>query len=414
MRVGIDARVLERTDDLRGIAVLVSHVVRHLTSEGVEVTLFSARPLPNGAASGARQVVLRSVPGMIRRRVGEAQLSRSSAATALRPLLNILWEQFLLPRALARERLDLYHAPANVGIPVLGRGVFIGTINDVIPMVTPYFFDSRPDPVLTTWVYRLWYRISLMVVTWKARRILTLSESSCRDIERLFPWARGKVTVIYPGPDPRYRRVEDAGVIDSTLAKYRIGKPFLLYVGGVGQRKNLAGLLRAYAIILSRLPDAPPLVVVGKHNALYDRLRRLAVELGIVERVSFPGFIPSEDMPALLSSAEMLIYPSFYEGFGLPVVEAMACGCPVVCSGNSSLPEVGGDAAMYCDPNAPGDIADKMERVLVDGVLRARLIERGLSRACDFSIERMSAEVLRVYHEVLDVTAARRFRKGPS
>ncbi len=400
MRVGIDARTLQRTEDLRGIGVLVLHIAQRLAREGVEIVLFYNRP-PEIGMEGAKQVVLPVIPRAMQARVTEASLERPVVSKA-RPLLGIVWEQVLLPLALFREHLDLYHAPANTGVPLLGKGVFIGSINDVIPLVTRYFFDSHPDPPLTTWLYRIVHWCSLAIVSWKARRIITLSECSRRDIERLFPWARRKVTVIYPGVDPRYRRVEDRSEVQRVVERCRFPQRFLLYVGGLGQRKNVSGLLRAYALLAQRLPSTPALVVVGKHNAFYEPLRQLATALGIAERVYFPGFVPTEDMPALLSAAELLAYPSFYEGFGLPVVEAMACGCPVVCSGTSSLPEVGGGAVLYCAPTSLEDLVDKMEQVLMDRTLRTQLVEKGLRRARKFTMDHMVAEVFRVYREVLD------------
>jgi glycosyltransferase involved in cell wall biosynthesis len=406
MRVGIDARTLERREDLRGIGVLVSHIVQHLLSVDVDLVLFYSQP-PDGTLppGPAKQVVLQLALRAVHTSPGAELQKRSSLASKVQPILRIIWEQLLLPPAISRERLDLYHAPANRGVPLLGKGLFIGSINDVIPLVTPYFLDSRPDPPLLTWLFRLVHRMSLAVVAWKARRIITLSECSRRDIERLFPWARGKVVVIHPGADPRYRRVADADEVQRALTRYGLPQRFLLYVGGLGQRKNISGLLRAYALLARRLLNVPALVVVGKHNAFYDPLRRLAAALGIAERVYFPGFVCTEEMPALLSAAELLAYPSFYEGFGLPVVEAMACECPVVCSETSSLPEVGGDAVLYCNPIRADDLAEQMERVLTDGALRARLIEKGLRRAREFSMDRMAAEVFRVYEETLGQAA---------
>jgi glycosyltransferase involved in cell wall biosynthesis len=393
LRVGIDARALEREDDLRGVGVVVWHMIRHLRAAGVHLVLFFNHP-PDGrlTSSADKQVVLGS---------STPKQARPESTTLLRPVRDLLWEQFRLPRALRRERLDLYHAPANRGIPLIGQGRFVATIHDVIPLVTPYFFDRRTNPPIITGMLRFVAWVSLALVTWKSRRIITDSEASRRDIVRYFPWARGKMTVIYAAADPRYRRVEDATVIKRVLTRYALPSRFLIFVGGLGQRKNIAGLLHAYAHLLRALPTVPALVVVGQHNALYNPLQQMAHRLRIADRVHFPGFVPTEDMPALLSAADLLVYPSFYEGFGLPVLEAMACACPVVCSHTSALPEVGADAVCYCDPTSHEDIADKMRQLLTDGALRAQLVERGLRRAGEFSMDRMAGEVLGVYREVL-------------
>ncbi len=393
LRVGIDARTLEREDDLRGVGVVVWHMIRHLQTAGVHLVLFFSQP-PDGklASSADKQVVLGSPT---------RKQNRSESTTLLRPVRDLLWEQFLLPGALRRERLDLYHAPANRGIPLIGQGRFVATIHDVIPLVTPYFFDRRTNPPIVTGALRLVAWVSLAVVMWKSRRIITDSECSRRDIARLFPWVRGKMTVIYPGADPRYRRVEDASAVSRVLTRYALPSRYLIFVGGLGQRKNVAGLLRAYAHLRRALPTAPDLVVVGRHNALYNGLQQVARSLRVADRVHFPGFVPTEDMSALLSAADLLVYPSFYEGFGLPVLEAMACGCPVVCSRTSALPEVGAGAVLYCDPTSPEDIAEKIRRVLADSTLRVQLTAKGLQRTSEFSMDRMAAEIFKVYQEVL-------------
>jgi glycosyltransferase involved in cell wall biosynthesis len=393
MRVGIDARTLEREDDLRGVGVVVWHMIQHLRTAGVHLVLFFSHP-PDGrlTSSADKQVVV----GSLTQKQG-----RSESTTLLRPVRDFLWEQFSLPGALRRERLDLYHAPANRGVPLIGEGRFVATIHDVIPLVTPYFFDRRTNPPIITGALRFVAWVSLAVVTWKSRWIITDSESSRRDIARLFPWVRGKMTVINAGADPRYRRVEDASVVQGVLARYALPSRFLISVGGLGQRKNIAGLLRAYAHLVHALPTAPALVVVGQHNALYNPLQQMAHSLRVADRVYFPGFVPTDDMPALLSAADLLVYPSFYEGFGLPILEAMACGCPVVCSYTSSLPEVGADAVHYCDPTSQEDMTEKIREVLMDGTLRAHLIVRGLRRAQEFRMDRMAADVLSVYRHVL-------------
>ncbi len=393
MRVGIDARALEREAELRGIGVVAGHVIEHLRAAGVELVLFFQQA-PDGKliSSADRHVVVGP---------GSREPARMESTGLLRLVHDLIWEQFMLPRALRRERLDIYHAPANRGLPLMGRGRFVVTIHDLIPLVTPYFFDRSTNPPIITGALRIAAWLSLAAVTWKARWIITDSESSRRDIARMFPWARGKMTVIYPGVDPRYHRIQDVGLVKRVLARHALPTQFLLFVGGLGQRKNIAGLLRAYVRLVRTLPAAPDLVVVGRHNALLPPLQQMARSLEVADHVHFPGFIPTGDMPALLSAADLLIYPSFYEGFGLPVLEAMACGCPVVCSHTPALPEVGADAVHYCDPASPEDIAEKVRQVLANGALRTQLVERGLRRAQEFRMDRMAADVLGVYRHVL-------------
>ncbi|HXF81970.1 MAG TPA: glycosyltransferase family 1 protein, partial [bacterium] len=383
IRIGLDARTLERREEIRGIGVLVAALVERLPAADADFVLFFRRHPDCPPPHSARSMVLRIRPDRPRW------------------IARVLWEQVVLPRALHQEGLDLYHAPANRGVPRAAPVPCVVTINDVIPLVTPYLFDSRPDPRWTRPLLRRAYAALVGAGVRRAARIITLSECSRRDLERLFPLARGKVRVIYPGCDERYRPVEDPQELARVRARWALPPRFVVYVGGLGQRKNLAGLLRAYAELVGAAPATPPLIVVGAATAFLPRLQAQAQQLGIAERVRFPGYIPTAEMPAVLSAAELLVYPSFYEGFGLPVLEAMACGCPVVCSGTSSLPEVGGDAVVYVDPADPGDIAGAMGRVLADGALRAWMREAGLQRARLFPLRRMVEETLAVYREVV-------------
>jgi glycosyltransferase involved in cell wall biosynthesis len=384
IRIGLDARTLERREEIRGIGVLVAALVEHLPDADAELVLFFRRRPDHPPPRSARSVVLGVRPDRPRW-IG-----------------RVLWEQLALPRALREERLDLYHAPANRGVPRAASVPCVVTINDVIPLVTPFLFDSRPDPRWTRSLLRRVYAAEVATGARRAARIITLSECSRCDLERLFPAARGKVRVIYPGCDERYQPVDDPEELARVRARWALPARFLVYVGGLGQRKNLAGLLRAYAGLVRAAPTTPPLVVVGTATAFLPGLQAQAQRLGIADRVRFPGYIPTAEMPAVLSAAELLVYPSFYEGFGLPVLEAMACGCPVVCSGTSSLPEVGGDAVIYADPGDPDDIARGMARVLADRALRARMREAGLRRARLFPLRRMVDETLAVYREVVD------------
>lgn len=390
MRVGLDARTLERAGEIRGIGVLVAALAEHLPPAGVDLVLFLSRP-PDTPLRQASQIVLGMRPARPRW------------------IARVLWEQLVLPAALRRERLDLYHAPGNRGIPLGASVPFVMTVNDIIPLVTPFIFDSRPDPRWGRGLFRRIYAALVGIGVRRAERLITLSECSRRDLERMFPRARGKVTVIHPGCDPRYRPVDDTGTIARVRDRWALPARFMVYVGGLGQRKNLGGLLRAYAALARRDAETPPLVVVGAFTTFTPALQAQARTLGIEGRVLFPGYIPIEDMPAVLSAAELLVYPSFYEGFGLPVLEAMACGCPVVCSGTSSLPEVGGDAVAYCDPADPEAIAGAIARVLADEGLRGRMREAGLRRARRFSLPRMIEETMAVYRSVVDRRAGAPF-----
>jgi glycosyltransferase involved in cell wall biosynthesis len=219
--------------------------------------------------------------------------------------------------------------------------------------------------------------------------------TKCDLIER-YGTEPDKITVVYPGYDEAtFQPVRDEEVIEAVKARYGIAGDYILFVGTLQPRKNLIRLVKAFADCRSPIADCR-LVIAGKKGWLYQEIFRRVEELGLEKKVVFTGYVPEGDLPALLSGAHLFVFPSLYEGFGLPVLEAMACGTPVVCSNASSLPEVAGDAALMVDPLDVEGLATAMERVLSDEELRAELTERGFKQARKFSWERCARETLAV------------------
>ena len=190
--------------------------------------------------------------------------------------------------------------------------------------------------------------------------------------------------------------MDDPAAIAAVCAKYGISGEYVLYVGTLQPRKNLIRLIEAFAALESRTLK---LVIAGQKGWLYDRIFARARELDVEQRVIFPGYVAGADLPALLSGAQLFAFPSLYEGFGFPVLEAMACGVPVVCSNVSSLPEVAGDAALLVDPLDTGAWTTALERTLADEELRAELTTRGYAQVRRFSWQRAAEETLRVLEE---------------
>jgi len=203
---------------------------------------------------------------------------------------------------------------------------------------------------------------------------------------------------VYSGWDERMQPVEDEATIEGVKARYHIRGEYVLYVGTLQPRKNLGRLLEAVALLRkeARRGEAPSLIIAGRKGWLYDPVFQQVERLGLEGEVVFPGYVPQEDLPALLSGARLFVFPSLYEGFGLPVLEAMACGTPVVCSNVSSLPEVAGDAALLVDPLDVEGMAEAMNRLLQDEGLRAELVERGYRQVRRFSWERCARATLAV------------------
>jgi glycosyltransferase involved in cell wall biosynthesis len=254
-------------------------------------------------------------------------------------------------------------------------------------------------PGTSTKADALLYRVWLPIVIARVDRVITISETSRADIIRFLHVSPERIRIVHRCPNTAYSP-QDSGRTDSMRSRHGLPPRYLLFVGSVEKRKNLSRLLRA-CDILWRGGEKRPLVIAGARRWMYSDIMRTVEELGLHDRTIFTGFIPEEDLPALYRGADLFVFPSLYEGFGLPPLEAMACGTPVVCSNAASLPEVVGDAAVMVDPYDVEGLADAIHRVLGDAGLRAEMREKGLARASQFTWERAARETIQVYREVL-------------
>jgi glycosyltransferase involved in cell wall biosynthesis len=231
-----------------------------------------------------------------------------------------------------------------------------------------------------------------------ADAIIAVSECSKRDAVRLYGIPPDKIRVIYEGVDPHFAPVTNTAKLSAVRAKYNLPEHFIVHVGTIEPRKNLPLLFEVIA--QARAHSDQHLVIAGKLGWLTEPILAKVTELGLENRVTFTGFVADEDLPALISAATLLAMPSKYEGFGLPVLEAMACGTPVIASNASSLPEVGGEAALYARPNDPASWAQLIDRVWTDAELRASLREKGFKQAAKFKWATMARETAEVYRAV--------------
>ncbi len=292
-----------------------------------------------------------------------------------------------------RQGFDVVHDPTGVTPFLLGAGPArtVVTLHDVIPWSHP-----GTSTFLDTLIYRWW-------LPWALRRvdaIITDSESSKRDICRFLGVPEWRVVVVPLGVSSTYRPASPSEIA-AARARYRLPDEYLLVVGSLEERKNLRRLLSA-CVRLWREGETRPLVVVGARKPGYESSFSALRNPDLTQRVIFTGYVPENDLPGLYSGATIFVFPSRYEGFGLPPLEAMACGTPVVCSDTSSLPEVVGDAAVLVDPSSVEALAGALASVLADAPLRAQLRERGLQRAQRFTWQRAAEETLIVYREVVE------------
>ncbi len=303
------------------------------------------------------------------------------------------WREVYLPEAIAKEQILLYHVPQNgIGLPCPKSCLQVVTIHDLIPYLYPETVGKG---------YLQEFLSHMPTVMANADKIITVSERSKQDISDIFNYPKANIEVIYEAAEPFYRPIPKHICRQFLIRKYGIGEPFILYVGGFGSRKNLRGLMIAHALAMREIKQDYLLVCPGNLRA-EDNNYALTAALGTADKVVFPGFVPAEDLPYFYGAAALFVYPSFYEGFGLPPLEAFACGTPVICSDNSSLPEVAGEAALLVNPYNAHEIAIAIVKVLMDPILAANLGEMGLRQAQGFSWEKTAHKTAAVYHKMLE------------
>ncbi len=307
--------------------------------------------------------------------------------------LRIKNPYFRLPIALAlasfRDKLDLLHV--QYISPPWHQGRLIATIHDLGFLHHPQTF-SRFD------VWRLRFLVGLTVR--RAKRIITGSIYSQRDIINRYHLLPEKVKVIPYGVSPHFFVQVEPEIREKILDKYGLRRPYFLCVGRLNPRKNLMALIKAFIIFRKKTRQPFQLVIVGKEDFRSQELWRWVKETGEQE-IILTGFVPEEDLPAIYQTAELFIYPSIFEGFGLPVLEAMASGVPVITSRRDSLEEIAGDAALLVEPEKVEEIAEAIYFLSHHQEKREELIQRGLNQAAKFSWARAASQTLALYHEVL-------------
>jgi glycosyltransferase involved in cell wall biosynthesis len=368
VRIAIDARKLRDY----GIGTYIRNLLRHLSrlDHATEYVLLCRQEDSEVAATLGEN--FRSV-------------RQESPAYSLR-------EQMRIPLDLRRERADLFHAPHYV-LPPFTPCRSVVTIHDCIHLRFPQYLPSRFG-----YAYA---RLSLWAATHRADRILTVSEASKRDILRYFRVPEQKIHVIPNAIDERFNQPPAAADIERVKERYQLNDPFVLYAGNIKPHKNLERLIEAFHMFRRPGLEHVKLLIIGDEISKYATLRRAVHRLKLHKHVRFFGFVPHQTLAVLYRLAAVFVFPSLYEGFGLPPLEAMASGAPVITSNVSSLPEVVGDAALLIDPYDSEALADAMRRVLSDDTLRLELRERGLVRARHFSWDRSVRQVHEIYQEVL-------------
>jgi glycosyltransferase involved in cell wall biosynthesis len=300
-------------------------------------------------------------------------------------------EQLTVPWDLWRAGVDVFHAPHYVVSPFTPRP-YVVTIHDCIHLRFPQYLPNR-----AAYVYA---RAMMTIAARRASKILTVSKASKDDILHFLGVPDHKVEVVYNGLDQRLVASPPPDAIERVRDRFMLTSPFILYTGNIKPHKNVDRLIEAYALLRQRGHGDVKLIIIGEEISRFPSLRRLVHRHQLHGQVRFFGFVPDATLSALYRLASVFVFPSLYEGFGLPPLEAMATGLPVITSNVSSLPEVVGDAALLIDPLDAKSIADAIARVLSEPALRADLVKRGYERAKAFSWSNAAARIREVYKEL--------------
>jgi glycosyltransferase involved in cell wall biosynthesis len=384
VRIGIDACCWSNR---RGFGRFTRELVTQMVTEfpAHEFVLVADRDTAREGSfpSGARVEVVATLE----------QPTRAASASGARSPLD-LWR---MARAVARLPLDAFFFPAVYSyFPLLRRVPTAITFHDAIAESYPHFiFPGVRSQML--------WRLKTWLARRQADRLITVSESARAQVAAAFRVPASAIHVITEGPHESFRPLDDRDLLARVRHRYHLPAevPLLLYVGGISPHKNLQGLLQAIDQLRALHPDPWHVALVGDHSndsfhGCYRELTELTQRLALGDRVTFTGYVPNDDLVALYNTATLMVLPSFCEGFGLPVVEAMACGTPVAASRAGSLPEVLGPAGLLFDPAEPADMAAALLRLVQDSALRRKLREEGLQRVERFSWRASAHAVVRL------------------
>ena len=373
MRIGIDARMY--STEFTGIGRYVYELVKTLTEldDKNEYVLFMNEP-EYGKFVESRKV---------------KKVLVKAKHYSVREQLGYLW-------TLRRAKLDLMHF-THFNAPILYRKPSVVTIHDL----TLSFF---PGKKMNSAFYRMAYNVVLKAAVRNAKKVIAVSENTKADLVEIAGTSPSKVEVIYEGVGEEFGPRGDKETQEDVHRKYSITRNFLLYTGVWRGHKNLVNLIKAFAL-LREGPEGHDLqlVITGEEDPYYPEVKRTVKELGLEHHVIYTGMVPEKELVALYQTATAYVFPSLYEGFGLPPLEAMRCGTPVVASKVSCIPEICGEAsAIYFDPYDPEDISNSIRKVLLDENLQKELRECGLKHSLKFSWEKMAQKTLEIYTEILE------------
>lgn len=304
------------------------------------------------------------------------------------------FEEYYFPNDIKKNNIDIYHISQNgIGLSEKLNCLKVVTIHDLIPYIMPETVGKG---------YLIRFLKDMPPIIEMADAIITVSECSKKDILKFFPIDPEKIYVTPLSANENYKPLNKNTCKEYLYNKYKIDAPFILYIGGFSSRKNVTSLIRAYEMLMKEANIYVKLVICGAKKDELEKIISLSKMTNVSANIIFTDFVPEEDLPIFYNASEVFVYPSLYEGFGLPPLEAMSCGTPVITSNISSIPEVTKDNALLIDPNNTQILAQSMYNVLTDNELKLVLSQKGFTRSLSFSWEKTAKKTLMAYKNIYE------------
>ena len=312
-----------------------------------------------------------------------------------------LWEQFALPTAAKKAGCQLLHCTSNTA-PLLTSIPLVVTLHDIIYMESSYLkILNGPG----TWYQKFgnaYRRLFVPKIIRKSKKIITVSHFEKKRIGQFFGIADDqRLTAVYNGVGEHFKPIRDEGVLKRVKEKYHLPDHFIFFLGNTDPKKNTKGALQAFSEFLKEYPGDMKLVMLDYDLAELSKLLSEIGNSGLIDKIVLTGYVVNTDLPAIYSQCDIFLYPSLRESFGIPMLEAMSCGAPVITSNTSSMPEVAGDGAFIIDPYKPAEITAAMIKILTEESTRFNLIEKGYLQAAKFSWKAMAQNVMKIYCDLL-------------
>lgn len=371
LHIGINARYLQRT--ITGIERYILETLNHLLKidrkNNYSLFLSSQRQIPD----------IIQAPNIT--------FNYTTTNTEAR-LRRIIWEQLTLGKEILKRKIDIFHGPSFV-VPFLKSCKNIITIYDLAFLASPESF---------TIITRLYFKIFLTPSIYLADHIIAISQATKKDIIKYFKINPEKISIVYGALSPSIKKVINKNILQETKKKYNLPDKYILFTGLISPRKNIVRALHAYARIHIEIPHK--FVITGKKGWLYNDVFKTVKKLNLEKKVIFTGYVPDNDLCALYTLSDIFIFPSLYEGFGLPILEAMTCDAPVITSNISSMPEVAGNAALLVNPYNIQEITEAIKKLYTDKKLRQTLIKKGRNQIKKFTWKKSAQETLKIYEKL--------------